>query len=92
MLRNLRRSHLVIGAAAEGGRPIGTLRRSERPFALVLGNEGAELRPAMLKACDEIITIPRSGSVQSLNVAASAAILIYAMALGSDWSRADALE
>lgn len=79
-LGKLRRSHLVVGAAAEGGRPIATLRRSERPFALVLGNEEAGLRPATVKACDEIVTIPGSGSVQSLNVAASAAILIYAMA------------
>ena len=78
-LGKLRRSHLVVGAAAEGGRPIGTLRRSERPFALVLGNEEDGPHPATLKACDEIVTIPGQGSVQSLNVAASAAILIYAM-------------
>jgi TrmH RNA methyltransferase len=45
---------------------------------LVLGNEEDGLRPATLKACDEIVTIPGSGLVQSLNVAASAAILIYA--------------
>jgi RNA methyltransferase, TrmH family len=83
-LGRLRRSHLVVGAAAEGGRPIGTLKRSDRPFALVLGNEETGPRPATLKACDEIVTIPGSGSVQSLNVAASAAILIYAMAAGRD--------
>jgi TrmH RNA methyltransferase len=81
-LSKLRRSHLVIGAAAEGGRPIGTLRRAERPIALVLGNEERGLRPATLQACDETVTIPGSGAVQSLNVAASAAILIYALAPG----------
>jgi TrmH RNA methyltransferase len=43
-----------------------------------LGNEENGLRAATLKACDEIVTIPGSGSIQSLNVAASAAILIYA--------------
>jgi TrmH RNA methyltransferase len=80
-LGKLRRSRLVVGAAAEGGRPIATLKRSERPFALVLGNEEAGLRPATLKACDETVTIPGSGSIQSLNVAASAAILIYALAM-----------
>jgi TrmH RNA methyltransferase len=86
-LRNLRRSYLVVGAAAEGGRPIGTLRPSQRPFALILGNEEDGLRPATVAACEEIVTIPRSGSIQSLNVAASAAILIHAMAprgVGSD--------
>jgi TrmH RNA methyltransferase len=79
-LRKLCQSHLVVGAVAEGGRPPATLRRSERPFALLLGNEEAGLRPAALKACEELVTIPGAGPVQSLNVAASAAILIYALA------------
>jgi TrmH RNA methyltransferase len=83
-LEKLRRSHLVVGAAAEGGRPIAMLRRSERSFALVLGNEEAGLRPATIKVCDEIVTIPGSRSLQSLNVAASAAILIFAMAAKLD--------
>jgi TrmH RNA methyltransferase len=78
VLATLRHSHWVIGAAAEGGRPIETLPRSERPLALVMGNEEDGLRPATLKACEELVTIPGSGSVQSLNVSASAAILIYA--------------
>ena len=69
---------------SEGGHPIRTPQRLERPFALVLGNEEEGLRPAILKACDEIVTIPGAGSVQSLNVAASAPILIYTMAPGHD--------
>lgn len=83
-LRKLRQSHRVVGAAAEGGRPIAALPRSERPFALVLGNEEAGLRPAVVKACDELVTIPGSGAVLSLNVAASAAILIYTLAAQRD--------
>jgi len=35
------------------------------------------LDPATLAECDEVVTIPGSGRVQSLNVAAAAAILIY---------------
>jgi tRNA G18 (ribose-2'-O)-methylase SpoU len=50
------------------------------PFALVFGNEEEGLRPATLKLYDEIVTIPRSVSVRSLNVAATAGILIYVMA------------
>ena len=65
---------------SEGGHPIGTPQRLERPFALVLGNEEKGLQPATLKPCDQIVTIPGAGSVQSLNVAASAPILIYTMA------------
>ena len=48
--------------------------------ALVLGNEEHGLPRATLKACDEIVTIPGSGFVQSLNVAASAAVLLHALA------------
>ena len=80
MLRVLRRSYRVIAAAAENGRPIAALPPSDRPFALVLGNEEHGLPRATLAACDEIVTIPGSGLVQSLNVAASAAILLHALA------------
>jgi TrmH RNA methyltransferase len=83
-LGKLRQSHLVVGAVAEGGRPLATLRRTDCPVALLLGNEEAGPRPAAVKACDEIVTIPGAGAVQSLNVAASAAILIYAMAAKRD--------
>jgi TrmH RNA methyltransferase len=79
MLRQLRRSYRVIAAAAENGQPIDALRAGERPFALVLGNEEHGLPRATLAACDAIVTIPGSGHVQSLNVAASAAILIHTL-------------
>jgi RNA methyltransferase, TrmH family len=79
MLRDLRRSYRVVAAAAENGQPIAALRPSERPFAVVLGNEEDGLPRATLDACDEIVTIPGLGLVQSLNVAATAAILLYAL-------------
>ena len=80
VLRHLRRGYRVVAAAAENGQPLAALRPSERPFALVLGNEEHGLPRATLKACDEIVTIPGSGFVQSLNVAASAAVLLHALA------------
>lgn len=79
-LQQLRRSYRVIGTAAENGKPVEELRRSDRPLALVLGNEEHGLSQATLKACDGIVTIAGSGFVQSLNVAASAAILLHALA------------
>jgi RNA methyltransferase, TrmH family len=77
-LRSLRHSHRVIGAAAENGKPIDAIGASDRPVALVLGNEQQGLPRDARRACDELVTIPGSGFVQSLNVAATAAILIYA--------------
>jgi TrmH RNA methyltransferase len=67
-------------AAAENGQPIASLRRGEKPFALILGNEGHGLTRATLNACDETVTVRGSGKVQSLNVAASAAILLQTLA------------
>ena len=56
-LRSLRRSHCVIGAAAENGKPIAAI-TSDRPVALVLGNEQQGLPRDTRRACDELVTIP----------------------------------
>ena len=78
-LQRLQHQFLVLGTAAEGGQPITTLRRAERPFALVLGNEEHGLPLATLRAVEKIVSIPGAGRIQSLNVAASAAILLHAL-------------
>lgn len=48
------------------------------PTAIILGNEGDGIRPELLAIADTRVTIPQSGNVQSLNVAAAAAILFHA--------------
>jgi TrmH RNA methyltransferase len=79
-LHRLTDSYRVVGAAlSEKGRPPEHFRASARPIALVLGNEEGGLSAATLAACPEIVTIPGSGAMQSLNVAATAAILIHAL-------------
>lgn len=75
-LKHLRPAYRVVGTALGSSRPLADLPR-DRPIALVLGNEEAGLDPATLAACDEVVTIPGSGWIQSLNVAASAAILLH---------------
>jgi RNA methyltransferase, TrmH family len=81
-LRHLRRSYHVVAAAADNGKPIHALRPNQRPIALVLGNEERGLPRTTLAACDEVVTIQGSGLVQSLNVAATAAILLHALVGG----------
>ncbi len=75
-LKMLRQGYRIIGAALDRGAPFAP-DRGVKPPALILGNEETGLAAATLAACDEIATIPGTGGVQSLNVAASAAILIY---------------
>lgn len=47
------------------------------PVGLVFGGEGAGIRPGVLQHCDECIRIPMKGHVQSLNVSASAAVVLF---------------
>jgi 23S rRNA (guanosine2251-2'-O)-methyltransferase len=44
---------------------------------LVLGSEGRGLRPRVAAACDALVAVPMHGRVESLNVSATAAILLY---------------
>jgi RNA methyltransferase, TrmH family len=75
-LRAMSGAYRVVGTALGRGRKLETLPR-DRPLAVVLGNEERGLDLATLAACNEIVTIPGSGWVQSLNVAATAAVLVY---------------
>lgn len=47
------------------------------PTVLVLGGEGKGLRPRVASACDELIALPQRGKVDSLNVSAAAAALLF---------------
>lgn len=78
-LRKLRRTHQVVATALSRGVPPGKLKRDQRPVCLVLGNEEEGSGAAVLEAAEAVVTLPGSGSVQSLNVAAAAAILIHAL-------------
>jgi TrmH family RNA methyltransferase len=45
---------------------------------LLLGGEGPGLTDEAIAACDARVTIPMAGGVESLNVAAAGAVLVYA--------------
>lgn len=47
------------------------------PTVLVLGGEGEGIRPRVASACDGLVALPRGGQVESLNVSAAAAALIF---------------
>jgi 23S rRNA (guanosine2251-2'-O)-methyltransferase len=45
--------------------------------AIVLGNEGAGVSRLVADLCDGALSIPMAGHVDSLNVSAAAAVLMY---------------
>ncbi|MFP5364773.1 MAG: 23S rRNA (guanosine(2251)-2'-O)-methyltransferase RlmB [Thermoleophilia bacterium] len=44
---------------------------------LVMGAEGAGLRPRVAKSCDVLVALPLRGRIESLNASAAAAVLMY---------------
>ena len=47
------------------------------PTAIVLGAEGAGMRQLTRKNCDELVSIPMQGAVESLNVSVASGVCLY---------------
>ncbi|MGV1047488.1 MAG: 23S rRNA (guanosine(2251)-2'-O)-methyltransferase RlmB [Solirubrobacterales bacterium] len=47
------------------------------PTVLVMGGEGKGLRPRVAASCDGLVTLPRRGEIESLNVSAAASALLF---------------
>jgi 23S rRNA (guanosine2251-2'-O)-methyltransferase len=63
--------------AAAGARTPYTAPDWSGGVVLVLGAEGKGLRPRVADACDDLVALPLRGRIESLNVSATAAVLLY---------------
>lgn len=74
------RGFWIYGLAMKGKTTLGT-EAFDAPAAFVIGNEGTGVREKTLVACDVTLSIPMHARTESLNAAASAAVVFY------EWSR-----
>ena len=77
---------LVGFVKAAGGKLVATCFDTDRYYydvdltknvALIIGNEGNGIAPELIERADVKIKIPMAGTIESLNAAVAAAILMY---------------
>lgn len=66
----------IWGAAADAGSAPWEVDLTG-PTVLVMGGEGKGLRPRVAAACDGAVALPTGGRIESLNVSAAAAALLF---------------
>jgi len=76
-LRFLRDSGLSVVAATEHTDKTYTQADFTCPVAIVMGSEDTGIYEENLRLCNEKVSIPMSGTIESLNVSVAAGIMIY---------------
>lgn len=77
VLRQFREGGFEVVGAAVSATEDYTAVPWRRPTALVLGAEGRGLAPNLVELCTRLVRIPLLGRVDSLNVSAAGAVLLY---------------
>lgn len=72
----------VVALHMAGGTDVAVLAEDDAPVAVLLGNEAHGLPTSVLDLADERLAVPTHGRAESLNLAAAAAVTIYAAARG----------
>ena len=76
-LRFLSDSGMTLIAATEKSTVNYTEVSYREPIAIVLGSEEEGIAPEHLRLCNNLVSIPILGKIQSLNVSVAAGVLIY---------------
>ena len=70
----------VVGLDMEGDVELPGFDLATSPLVVVIGSEGKGLSRLVREACDQIISIPMSSSVESLNAGLAAGVTLYEIA------------
>lgn len=70
----------VMGLAGDATRTLAEAAPRDRRVALVLGAEDSGLRRLQRENCDELVRLPISSAMESLNVSAAATVALYEIA------------
>lgn len=71
---------MVVGLAADGDVSLPDLDLADGPLVIVVGSEGKGLSRLVEETCDQLVSIPMSSSLESLNAGVAASITLYAVA------------
>ena len=76
-LEKIKQSNVwLLGSSGDCKQSIYDTSSSQR-LALVMGSEGKGMRRLTREACDELISIPMQGSVESLNISVATAVCLF---------------
>ncbi len=71
---------MVIGLAADGDVSLPDLDLGDGPLVVVVGSEDAGLSRLVAQTCDQLVSIPIAGQLESLNAGVAAGVALYAVA------------
>ena len=71
---------MVIGLAADGDVSLPDLDLADGPLVVVVGSEGKGLGRLVAETCDQLVSIPMSNQLESLNAGVAASVALYAIA------------
>ncbi len=70
----------VVGLDGDGDIDLPNLELADQPLVVVVGAEGKGISQLVRKSCDQVVSIPISSSVESLNASVAASLALYEIA------------
>ena len=71
---------MVVGLAADGDVALPDLELGDGPLVVVIGSEGKGISRLVAETCDQLVSIPMSTGLESLNAGVAAGVALYAIA------------